>query len=59
MLVRKVYSGGKQFDTRAELKEAILRAWDELDEEVLGTLVSSMQAHVIDVIKAGGNIINY
>ena len=59
ILARKVYSGGKQYETTAELKEAILRAWAEIDERVICALVSSMQQRMIDIIKSEGNAINY
>ena len=59
ILVQKVYANGKQYASRAELKLAIEKAWEELDDAVLCRLVDSMQSRMVDVLKANGKAINY
>ena len=59
ILVQRVYLGGRQFSSKVELKEAIERAWVELDNSILCKLIESMQPRMIAVLKANGNAINY
>jgi predicted transcriptional regulator/transposase len=59
LLVRKVYSGSKQFDDVDSLKIAILAAWNEISLEELSTLVSSMHDRAKSVLACKGNTINY
>ena len=42
LLVRKVYSGGRQFYSIQDLKKGILNAWKEIKIEELNNLVCSM-----------------
>ena len=54
ILARKVYSNGRQFQTVGELKKAIIYHWNEIENEVLENLISSMPERVFNVIQRGG-----
>jgi hypothetical protein len=58
-LVRKVYSGGKQFLTKEDLKKAIIKSWDEINVSELHNLVNSMPNRIFEIINGNGNKINY
>ena len=53
-LAQAVYANGKQYDTKEDLKRAILFEWDALLQEYLATLIRAMKKRCIDVIKAIG-----
>ena len=55
ILVRSVYASGRQFDTKEELKEAIINSWEEITEETLRNLVRSRHRRVLTFIKAKGH----
>lgn len=59
LLVRRVYSGGRQFYTKNELKTAILKAWDEVSLDQLNNLVKSMPNRIYEVIRLGGAKTHY
>ena len=59
VLVRRVYVGGRQFNSVDELKISVIRCWEELGENVLENLISSMPERVYQVIYAHGGSINY
>jgi hypothetical protein len=58
-LVRKVYEGGMEFQTKVDLKEAIVKSWDEISERELHNLVNSMPNRIFEIINNHGNKINY
>jgi transposase len=58
-LVRKVYEGGMQFQTKEDLKKAIVKSWDEIRERELHNLVNSMPNRIFEIINNHGNKINY
>lgn len=53
-LGRKVYANGKQYKTKEELKSAIIRSWNEIDESEYQNLIKSMPNRVFEVIKLNG-----
>ena len=53
-LTRQVYKDGKQYDTVADLKTAILKAWKEIPGEYLHKLISSMKNRIFEVINRNG-----
>lgn len=59
ILVRAVYPGGKQYDTKEDLKEAILRAWDEIPQKTLESLVDSMNNRCFETIRLLGRKTKY
>jgi len=59
LLVRRVYANGKQFDTRAELKTALIAAWASLGEETIAPLYASLPRRVFELIKAQGGPTKY
>lgn len=54
ILVRRVYSNGKQFHTKEQLKTAILKSWEEITPNELRSLVNSMPDRLFEVIKLNG-----
>ena len=55
ILVRKVYSGGKQYPNKELLKEAIRKAWAEVPNETLSKLSKSMHKRCIQIIQSNGS----
>jgi hypothetical protein len=58
-MARAVYSGGKQYSSIEELKEAIMRAWNAISESRLAGLIDSMYDRCIDVLESRGKKIEY
>ena len=58
VLAHKVYAFGKQYDSKEELKSAILQAWDSLDQNYLRNLVAGMKQRCLDVYRSEGGHIN-
>lgn len=58
-LSQLVYADGKQFETKEELKDAILRCWGEISGETIRNLYNSMPTRVEQVISSQGAIIEY
>lgn len=54
LLVRKVYRDGRQFRTKEELKKAIIASWNEIRDEELQKLVTSMPDRIFQVIRLNG-----
>jgi transposase len=59
ILARAVYKNGRQFWSRTELIECILKCWLEIDAEYLQKLTTSMHKRCVEVLKRGGNKIDY
>lgn len=59
VMVRLVYENGRQFETREELKRAILSAWATIHETTLLKLVNSMKTRCIQVIQNQGSSIDH
>lgn len=58
-LVRAIYAGNKQYQTVAELKQAILSAWDDLTIQTLQNHVNSMPNRIFEVIQRDGKATSY
>ena len=54
-----VYEGGCQFYSKAELKKAILSAWNRIEMKYLQNLVSSMPNGIFNVIRLNGAKAHY
>ena len=60
LLAGEVYSNGKQYFSVQELKNALIKAWKELDENSLKPLLDSLKNRVHElIIKKGDNYIRY
>lgn len=59
ILSRMVYAGGKQYNSKEELKTAILRCWPQVSGETIRNLYNSMPTRVDKVISKRGMIISY
>lgn len=59
VLVRAVYSNGRQFQNVGDLEIAIKREWQKIPIELLQTLIDSMKSRVFEVITAGGSWTKY
>lgn len=58
-LVRKVYHRGRQYQSIADLKNAIVKAWEETPQKVLHNLVKSMPDRIFEVISKQGGKTSY
>jgi transposase len=59
LLVRKLFSDGKQFNSVRDLVENLIAEWDSLSVDYLKTLTNSMSKRCIEVIKSKGATIKY
>lgn len=59
ILVNRVYSENRNFETKDELKRAIQIAWNGLEDEVIVNLVQSMQNRIFQLINRNGGPIDY
>lgn len=59
MLVREIYANNKQFQSKDELKTAILNAWSKIDAKTTSNLVQSMNNRIFQLIQRNGNVIDY
>ncbi|KAG1691392.1 hypothetical protein DVH05_026884 [Phytophthora capsici] len=55
----KVYEGGRQYLTNADLITEIKKQWDNLSDSYLEEMVLSMKKRYIKVLKADGKTIKY
>lgn len=58
-LSRKIYSDGKQFNNKQQLKVAIREAWEELPLEFVQNLYNSLPNRMLEVISKNGNHTHY
>jgi len=59
ILARKVYGNQRQFECLESLEECVMEAWDNIGEETLRNLVSSMQRRCTKVLQSKGKKIDY
>lgn len=59
ILTRRVYEGGRQYNSIDELKNAVIHCWEEIEKDTLEKLINSMPKRVYDVIFSRGGTINY
>lgn len=59
ILARRVYAGGKQFNTIAELQAAVIHCWEGIEENLLQNLVNSMPDRIYQTIYSHGSSIKY
>lgn len=58
-LARKVYEGGKQYDSKEALKDAIKEAWRSISLNYLSSLYRSMPNRIFEVISNKGGSTHY
>ena len=58
-MAKKVYENGKQYATVGELRDAIIRCWNEIPNNLLHRLVESMPDRIFQVINANGGATKY
>ena len=59
LLAKRVYPPGKYYESRNQLKRALMKHWNELEEDYLKKLTYSMEKRCIEVIKKKGSKIDY
>ncbi len=58
-LSRRLYDGGRQFDTVSDLREALFYEWDKLDLEYIRKLIKSMPDRVDMLRRKRGGVTTY
>ena len=58
-LVHHVYQDGKQYYSLNDLREAIIREWDEMAQDFIKKLIDSMPKRVAKVVEVNGKAIGY
>ena len=59
ILLRKVYSNGRQFHSVPQLKAEIVKCWDEIPLETTQRLVDSMHQRIVKLLITNGKFIGY
>lgn len=59
ILARRVYAGGKQYSTVAELEDAIRACWDSISLDTIRSVIDSMPKRCVLLIKGNGTKIPY
>ena len=59
VLARRVYQGGRQFDSIEDLKECLVYEWEKLTIDEIRNLILSVPRRVVDVIIKRGGETNY
>ena len=57
-MAREVYKNGS-FNTKSELKFAIIKAWASIPESLIRNLISSMPNRIFELILKGGSATHY
>jgi transposase len=58
-LSRIVYKDTPSFQTKAELKEAIKKAWEKIDQSTINNLCMSVQRRLFSIYEANGGCTKY
>ena len=58
-LVRDVYKNAKQYETKKELKDAIIACWNKIEDSTIHNLYDSMHKRCIQVIECDGRKTKY
>ena len=54
-----VYKDGKQYYSLNDLREAIIREWNGMNQEFIKKLIDSMPKRVAKVVEVNGEAIGY
>uniref|UniRef100_A0A1I7WXJ3 Mutator family transposase n=1 Tax=Heterorhabditis bacteriophora TaxID=37862 RepID=A0A1I7WXJ3_HETBA len=58
-ILYRIYADNRQFETAKDLQNAISKAWNEIDEDVIKNLVNSMPERIFQVINRNGSCTDY
>lgn len=58
-MAREVYQNGTQYEDLVTLEAAIRRAWDNVSEDVIADLITSMNNRIYNVIRSNGRHSGY
>lgn len=59
MISRRVYDNARQYNSVADLELAVHAAWDEIDQNTLNKLITSMPNRMKQMFKRDGGSIDY
>ena len=59
ILARRVYANNRQYQSIAQLKVAVIEAWNELDMNLINRLVESIPNRFFQLIQRNGAAIDY
>lgn len=59
IMARKVYEGGRQFNSLEDLRSNIVKIWAQIEDSIIQKLALSMPERVFKLIIANGKSINY
>ncbi|GAB0096980.1 hypothetical protein DMENIID0001_125670 [Sergentomyia squamirostris] len=62
ILVRRIYdpdSENCEFNNTSDLKAAIIKAWEEIEQETITNLIQSMSKRIFEVIRKNGGLTKY
>ena len=59
IITKRIYSNGKSYNNLSDLRDSILKEWNELNSEISNNLVNSMKKRMKMVIDAEGDVISY
>lgn len=59
LLVQSVYKNGRQFESRDSLIKCITKCWNDISENVLQSLVSSMKMRCVKIVANKGAFLKY
>lgn len=59
MLTRAVYAGGKQYNSTDELQASIISSWEQLQQNKLKTLITTLPNQIYKVCVKQGMFIGY
>ena len=59
ILARRVYANNRQYQTVAQLKLAVVEAWNELDMNIINRLIESVPNRLFQFIQRNGSATDY
>ena len=59
ILARRVYANNRQYQTVAQLKLAVVEAWNELDMNIINRLIESVPNRLFQLIQRNGSATDY
>ncbi len=59
IITKRIYSNGKCYNNLSDLKDSILKEWNELNTEIITNLVNSIKKRMKMVIDTEGDVISY
>ncbi|KHJ80443.1 hypothetical protein OESDEN_19882 [Oesophagostomum dentatum] len=59
ILVRRVYSGNKRYESVTELRNALVETWNNIEPAILENLVKSLSDRLYEVVTSQGRLTKY